>query len=119
MSSFLTGGGLGMAGYSMGLLSSKRLGLYLGCEQMVLDQALTCQQQLAVQGIGKRLGEILLERRVVSHDTLWAALQAQRRDRLRSCAVFADLDERDLEVLCGLVEERGIPAGEEFIHQDD
>src|SRR5215467_11113228 len=119
MPSFLTDGGLCMAGHTMGLLSAKRLGLYLQCEQVVLEQALTCQQQLAVQGICKRLGEILLERRIVSRDILWKALQAQRRDRLRNCAVFADLDERVLAVLCELVEERGIPAGEEFIHQDD
>src|SRR5437899_1299589 len=108
-----------MPGHTPELLSSKRMGLYLGCDQEVIDQALACQRQLAAQGLRKRLGEVLLERRIVSRDTLRTALKAQRLDRLRSCSVFAGLDERELETLCGLVEERSIPAGEEFIRQDD
>src|SRR5712691_3223466 len=100
------------------LLKAKRIGLYLRCDPTVLDQALACQQQCAAQGRHKRLGAILLEWRMVSRDTLWTALQAQRLDRLRSCSVFAGLDERELKALCGLVEERSIPAGAEFIHQN-
>ena len=108
-----------MPGPTAELLKAKKIGLYLGCDPAVLAQALTWQQQLAAQGIHKRLGEVLLERRLVNRDTLWTALQAQRLDRLRSCAVFAGLDEPELEVLCGLVEERSIPAGAEFIRQDE
>ncbi len=108
-----------MAEQATELLRAQRIGLYLGCDPTVLSQGLVWQQQLAAQGRHKRLGEILLERQMVSRDTLGAALQAQRLDRLRRCAVFAGLDAQELATLCGLVEERSIPAGEDFIRQDD
>ena len=108
-----------MLGQAMDTAQLKRIGLYLGCDRAILDQALVWQQQWAAQGLYKRLGEVLLEQRLVSRETFWAALQAQRLDRLRHCAVFAGLDERELKALCALVEERSIPAGEEFIRQDE
>jgi adenylate cyclase len=108
-----------MAEQAAELPKAQKIGLYLGCDPTVLSHGLAWQQQLAAQGSHKRLGEILLELQMVSRDTLRAALQAQRLDRLRSCAVFAGLDTQELTTLCGLVEERSIPAGEEFIRQDD
>jgi len=108
-----------MAEQAAELLRAQRIGLYLGCDPAVLSQGLAWQQQLAAQGSHKRLGEILLELQMVSRDTLGAALQAQRLDRLRRCAVFAGLDAQELTTLCGLVEERSIPAGEDFVRQDD
>lgn len=106
-----------MPGQAMAAPSPKRLGLYLGCDQAILDQALARQQQLAAQGRFKRLGQVLLELRLVSREALRTALYAQRLDRLRHCAVFAGLAEHELRALCELVEERTIPAGEEFIRQ--
>src|SRR6185503_5400053 len=82
-------------------------------------QALACQQRWMAQGIHKRLGEILLELHIVSVNTVWAALQAQRLDRLRHCTVFAGLDAHELAALCEFVQERSIPTGEEFIREDD
>jgi Cyclic nucleotide-binding domain len=108
-----------MAEQAAELLRAQRIGLYLDCNPAVLSQGLAWQQQLAAQGSHKRLGEILLELHMVSRDTLGAALQAQRLDRLRRCPVFAGLEAQELTTLCGLVEERSIPAGEDFIRQND
>ena len=97
----------------------EKIGAYLGCDPALLDQALAWQQQRAARGLRKRLGELLLELQLMSGDTLWAALRAQRLDRVRGCAVFAGLETHELEALCESVQERSIPAGEEFIRQDE
>ena len=97
----------------------ERIGAYLGCDPALLDQALAWQQHWAARGLHKRLGELLLELQLMSGDILWAALRAQRLDRLRKCAVFAGLETHELEALCEFVQERSIRAGEEFIRQDD
>ena len=110
---------LAMTGPTAGLHSGGKIGAYLGCDPALLDQALAWQQQWAARGLRKRLGELLLELQFMSGDTLWAALRAQRLDRLRSCAIFAGLETHELEALCEFVQERTIHAGEEFIRQDD
>ena len=108
-----------MTGQTAELHSVKKLGAYLGCDPAALEQALACQQDLMAQGLHKRLGEILLDLQLVSGNTLWAALHAQRLDRLRHCTVFAGLDVHELAALCEFVQEHSIPTGEEFIRQDD
>ncbi|HEY5866208.1 MAG TPA: GAF domain-containing protein, partial [Candidatus Tectomicrobia bacterium] len=108
-----------MTGQTAELHSVKKLGAYLGCDPEALDQALATQQRWVAQGLHKRLGEILLELQLVSGNTIWAALHAQRLDRLRHCTVFAGLDTPELAALCDFVQERSIPTGEEFIQQDD
>src|SRR5262245_61639899 len=108
-----------MAEQAAELRRAQRIGLYLDCDPAILSQSLAWQRQLAAQGSHKRLGEILLELHMVSRDTLGAALQAQRLDRLRRCPVCAGLEAQELTTLCGLVEERSIPADEDFIRQDD
>jgi CRP/FNR family transcriptional regulator, cyclic AMP receptor protein len=110
---------LAMTGPTAELHSAGKIGAYLGCDPALLDQALTCQQQWAARGLRKRLGELLLELQLMSGDTLWTALRAQRLDRLRSCAVFAGLETHELKALCEFVQERTIHTGEEFIRQDD
>ena len=97
----------------------EKIGAYLGCDPALLDQALARQRQWAAQGLRKRLGELLLELQLTSEDTLWAALRTQRLARLRACPIFAGLETHELEMLCGVVQERSIGAGEEFIRQDD
>ena len=108
-----------MTGHTALLQSVKKIGAYLGCDPALLDQALVWQQHWTAQGLHKRLGELLLELQMVSADTVWAALRAQRLDRLRHCTVFAGLATLELAALCEFVQERSIPAGEEFIRQDD
>jgi adenylate cyclase len=97
----------------------RKIGEYLRCGADVLASALAHQRQLASQGRHKRLGELLVEMRAVSQMTLWAAIQAQRLDRLRRCPVFADLHDDELEAICRLVQERSVVAGDEFIQQGD
>jgi CRP-like cAMP-binding protein len=106
-------------GHTAELHGVEKIGAYLGCDPALLDQALARQWQWAAPGLRKRLGELLLELQLVSSDMFWAALRAQRRDRLRKCAVFAGLEPHELAALCEFVQERSIPAGEEFIRQDD
>jgi CRP-like cAMP-binding protein len=110
---------LAMTGPTAELHSAGKIGAYLGCDPALLDQALARQQQWAARGLRKRLGELLLELQLMSGDTLWTALRAQRLDRLRSCAVFAGLETHELTALCEFVQERTIHAGEEFIRQAD
>ena len=110
----LAGEDLAMTGHPAELHSIKKIGAYLGCDPGLLDQALAWQQHWAAQGLRKRLGELLSELQLMSGDTLWAALRAQRLDRLRQCAVFTGLETHELEALCEFVQERSIPAGEEF-----
>src|SRR5215510_4937116 len=110
---------LAMTGPPAGLPGVDKIGAYLGCDPTLLTQALAWQQQWAARGLRKRLGELLLELQLMSGDLLWAALRAQRLDRLRKCAIFAGLETHELEALCEFVQERSIRAGEEFIRQDD
>jgi CRP-like cAMP-binding protein len=110
---------LAMTGHTAELHGVEKIGAYLGCDPALLDQALAWQQQWAARGLRKRLGELLLELQLLSGDLLWTALRAQRLDRLRKCAIFAGLEAHELEALCEFVQERSIPAGEEFIRQDD
>lgn len=101
------------------LSKHKKIGCYLGCQPALLAQVLTWQHQLATQGTHKRLGDLLLERHLVSRETLWQALQAQRLDRLRQCSVFYGLEEHELVTIAALVAERSIPSGAQFIWQDE
>jgi hypothetical protein len=86
---------LAMTGHIPQLHGVDKIGVYLGCDPALLDQALAWQQHWADRGLRKRLGELLLELQLMSPDTLWAALCAQRLDRLRQCTVFAGLDPID------------------------
>jgi hypothetical protein len=99
---------LAMTGHITQLHGVDKIGVYLGCDPALLDQALAWQQHWADRGLRKRLGELLLELQLMSPDTLWAALCVQRLDRLRQCAVFAGLETHELEALCEFVQERSI-----------
>ena len=74
----------------------EKIGAYLGCDPALLEQALARQRQWAAQGLRKRLGELLLELQLMSGDSLWAALRAQRLDRLRRCALSVNVGSRKL-----------------------
>jgi len=66
-----------------------------------------------------RLGEVLLEGKLISRVELRAAVQAQRVDRLRGCALFASLSESDLVRLSEVFEEVTCEDGEVLIEQDE
>jgi adenylate cyclase len=108
-----------MEGHPPRSIGLKKIGQYLVCEQEALERALVRQQQLASQGIQKRLGAILLDVRSVTQETLAAAVQAQRQDRLRGCAVFAGVSPDELDMLCELAHEKSLAAGSEIVHQDE
>src|SRR5262245_66509705 len=90
---------LAMTGPPAELHGVYKIGAYLGCDPALLDQALAWQQQWAARGLRKRLGELLLELQLMSDDTLWTALRAQRLDRLRSCVVFVGLEMHELKAV--------------------
>src|SRR4029453_11375690 len=100
-------------------MDSRKIGEYLGCSPEVLDCALARQRQLASAGVNKSLGEVLLESQAVTLDALLKALHRQRLERLRRCPVFAGLSRSELEDVCGLIQERSVAAGDEFIRQEE
>ena len=103
----------------LSLYKPRKLGCYLPCDVRLLEQALAAQQQLSGQGISKRLGAILREQQSISREAFWQAIQAQRLDRLRQCRVFTGLLEHELSSIGELVKEHSIPAGVQFIRQDE
>ena len=115
----LVDGRLCMASHIEDVTSSRKLGEYLACGDDVLARALAMQQQLAHQGEHKSLGELLLEAEAVTLDDLLQALHAQRLDHLQNCPVFLGLSRDELEIVCDLVRERSVSAGEEFIHHNE
>ena len=108
-----------MDGHTKHIMDSRKIGEYLGCGTEVLDWALVRQRQLASTGVSKSLGEVLLEAQAVTLDALLKALHTQRLDRLSQCPVFSGLSRSELEDVCGLVQERSVAAGDEFIHQEE
>ena len=99
--------------------SSRRLGEYLECPNRVLQAALARQGNAEDDDAGKRLGELLLEDEAISLDSLLAAIQAQRVDRLRACPLFTSLSNEDLAELSAVFQEVSVPADERLIKQDD
>jgi adenylate cyclase len=106
---------VGIAGVLQAL---ENIGAYLECERDALARALMHQRQLACTGVHKRLGEVFMETQKVTREALLAAMHAQRRDRLLQCPVFSDLRGDELEAVCGLLHERSVAAGDEFVRQD-
>lgn len=99
-------------------IQPKHIGEFLGLYGETLDQILDLQRQLAERGIHKRLGELLVELRAVSQETLKSAIIKQRQERLQGCKVFQRLSSEELETISSLVQEMSLSAGEEFICQD-
>jgi len=94
------------------LESSPRLGSYLPCSTPSLREALATQSGA---GPRKRLGDLLVEVGTISADELNACLEAQRVDRLRRCALFANFSRNDLVRLSAAFEEVTVEAGNLFI----
>jgi adenylate cyclase len=94
--------------------SPRRLGEYLECAGPQLHRAL--QRQMSEPA--RRLGDLLLDSGEISQIALREALLRQRKDRLRSCALFVHLSDDELEQVCAIVQEMSIPAAQQFIEQE-
>jgi len=95
-----------------------KIGRYLGLRRSQITRVLDRQTKLASQGIRKRLGELLLDAGIIKPQDLERALGRQRLRRMRTVPVFSTMDKRMQGVLCNLIDEVIVPAGEEFIRQD-
>jgi CRP-like cAMP-binding protein len=99
---------------------AKRIGDYLACSRPLLQNAVKKQgQELKRASKARPLGEILLEDGYVSKDELEAAVQRQRRDRLRRCPVFSTLSDMELSAISTRFTEVSVPPGRQFIIQDE
>ncbi len=101
--------------------TSRLLGEYLRISPEAIQDALTLQAAMREQGSpgSARIGEILLEMEAVSLEALLEAIQAQRVDRLRACLLFSALDNSALADLSAVFQEVTVPAGAQFITQDE
>jgi len=97
----------------------KRLGEYLECGSEFIRKALARQVKLATTGQRKRVGDLLLEEGVITSRALDSALARQRLDRLQNCRLFSKLSMDHLWRIRDWISEESIPAGEEFITQDE
>ena len=95
--------------------TAPRLGDYLDCPTEQIEFAIA--RQGGATDPSKRLGEVLLDGRIISADRLQRALGAQRVDRLRSCPLFADFTRRELERVAIEFEEVTVAEGVTFIRQ--
>ena len=99
--------------------SPKRIGDYLPVSPGTKQGAVRKQgQALKLRQPLKHIGEILVEDGTISKDELETAIRRQRKDRLRACPVFSTLTETELSALSARFTEITVPAGEQFIIQD-
>ena len=56
-----------------------------------------------------------MDSKITTSNELLAAIHLQRFDRLKTCRLFSDISDNDLEKICKLVNEQYIEAGETFI----
>ncbi len=90
----------------------------MGCDLGAIEKAVDLQNKLAVEGVAKPLGEILVDMDAITRDDLISSIHMQRFDRLQGFSVFAGINNRELSRICNYVHERNISCGEEFILQD-
>jgi len=98
---------------------SRRIGDYLRCNPVEIESAASAQ--VARRGSRKvvLIGEILVERELISWENLVAALAEQRCDRLRQCLFFSEWTDDELGELSRHVEEVSLRAGESLLRQGD
>lgn len=98
----------------------KRLGEYLVVSKPVLENAVRRQgQEQQRAGKSRHLGEILLESGDITPEELDLAIRRQRVARLRRCPVFSTLSEMELAAISTRFVEVSVPAGMQFIVQDE
>jgi hypothetical protein len=100
-------------------LESRRIGEYLRCNPVEIESAASAQ----IARIGSRkfklIGEILVERELISWQNLVTALAEQRCDRLRQCLFFAEWTDDELSRLSRHIEEVSLRAGESLLRRGD
>lgn len=110
---------MGEESHQRGSESPRRIGEYLPCSRETLQRGLALQHDLAYRGEFRRLGEILLEEGLLDTGDLADGLSRQRIDRLRACHLFEGLSQEELGRLSTLVMEVSVPAGRDFILQEE
>ena len=98
---------------------ARRIGEYLVVSSGTLKNAVKRQGHLLKLGqVVKRIGEILVENKEITREDLDTAVRKQRIDRIKICPVFSTLTGTELSALSTKFTEISIPAGEQFIYQD-
>lgn len=96
------------------------IGKYLVCSPGTLQSAVKRQGQILKNTRQTRLlGDILVEQKAITEEELTTALRKQRMARLAQCPVFKTLSSTELVGISNKFKEVIIPAGEQFIFQDD
>jgi CRP-like cAMP-binding protein len=94
------------------------IGHYLPCSPTDIEHALAVQAHERSVGNAISIGQILLARELITSETLRAALDKQRLERLYRSSLMANLSEQQLELVAGIAEEIGLSAGEILFTQD-
>ena len=98
---------------------AKRLAEYLPLDDDQRSHALSLQQKEEAEGRRRRIGEILIDERVVDEQTLQAALHAQRLDRLRASHLFKHIQSEEIGAIIPWITETSLAPGELLMRQDD
>jgi adenylate cyclase len=96
----------------------KMLGEYVDCNPEVIEQVLAEQKQLITQGRKRRLGELLLRKKLLTLESLHEAVSRQRLDRLQASHLFAGMNLDELLKIRDYVTEMSMAPGEQFIAQN-
>ncbi len=97
----------------------RRIGEYLQVPPSAIDWAISVQREELSVGNVKPIGEILLERELITYENLVYALARQRTDRLRQCTLFADLSDADIDWISRRSEEVTLTAGQALTKEDE
>jgi len=98
---------------------ARQIGKYLVVSPGTLKNAVKRQGHMLKHGQAvKRIGEILVENNEISREDLETAIRKQRTDRIKACPVFSTLTGTELSALSSKFTEVSVPAGEQFIYQD-
>jgi hypothetical protein len=93
------------------------IGKYLSCSPADIDWALTVQADESAAGNAKRLGEILVEREMITPEELTAALNAQCIHRLRRCPILSGLPAAEIDRIGAIAEEVRLAEGEGLLKE--
>lgn len=98
-----------------------KIGEYLLVSKGVINNAVEKQINSSFTGTNenKRIGELLLEQKVITSEELDNSIRKQRIARLGACPIFATLSTIELAVLGKIFTEVGYPANDTFIMQGE
>jgi len=98
--------------------TSAPLGEYLTCSSHAIEEALASQTFSENKEQHKRLGDVLLDSKLISEEKLDEAVRNQRSDRLKACSLFSSLIDSEIDKLSYKFDEISLNAGEMLIEQD-